>query len=33
LLREQYQTYMTEEQKAELEKSGSWVDKLLQGDA
>jgi len=33
VLRTQYQTYLTEEQKAELEKSGSWVDKLLRGDA
>jgi translation elongation factor EF-Ts len=32
VLREQYQTDLTEEQKAELEKSGSWVDRL-RGDA
>ena len=28
LLRKQFQTYLTEEQKAEFKKSGSWVDRL-----
>ena len=32
VLREQYQTHLSEEQKAELKKSGSWVDRL-RGDA
>ena len=32
VLRERYRTYLTAEQKAELEKSGSWVDRL-RGDA
>lgn len=33
VLRQQYVTYLTKEQQAELERSGSWVDKLIRGDA
>jgi translation elongation factor EF-Ts len=31
-LKNRYKTYLTEEQKAELDRTGSWVDKLS-GDA